>query len=46
MTLILDDEVLDPLCDSSLTLPLILDGVLLTVASIKASSLCWAWVLN
>ncbi|CAN0269838.1 unnamed protein product [Ectocarpus fasciculatus] len=47
MLLVFEEETLDPLCDdSSLTLPLILDGILLSVASLKASSLCWAWVLN
>lgn len=46
MMLVFDEETLEPLCDKSLTLPVILDGVLLAVASLKASSLCWAWVLN
>lgn len=46
MMLVFDEETLDPLCDRSLTVPVILDGVLLTVASLKASSLCWAWVLS
>ncbi|CAM9320779.1 unnamed protein product [Ectocarpus sp. 13 AM-2016] len=47
MLLVFEEETLDPLCDdSSLTLPLILDAIVLSVASLKASSLCWAWVLN
>lgn len=46
MMLVLDEETLEPLCDRSLTLPVVLDGVLLAVSSLKASSLCWAWVLN
>lgn len=42
-----EEETLDPLCEnSSLMVPIILDGVLLTVAGLKASSLCWAWVLS
>ncbi|CBN76007.1 hypothetical protein Esi_0277_0015 [Ectocarpus siliculosus] len=47
MLLVFEEETLDPLCDdSSLALPLILDAIVLSVASLKASSLCWAWVLN
>ncbi|CAM9432322.1 unnamed protein product [Hapterophycus canaliculatus] len=47
MILVFEEETLQPLCDeSSLMVPIILDGVLLTVASLKASSLCWAWVLS
>ncbi|CAM9832182.1 unnamed protein product [Pylaiella littoralis] len=47
MILVFDEATLEPLCGrGSLTLPVILDGVVLSVASLKASSLCWSWVLN
>ncbi|CAM9364091.1 unnamed protein product [Scytosiphon promiscuus] len=47
MLLLFEEETLEPLCDeSSLMVPVILDGVLLSVAGLKASSVCWAWVLS
>ena len=47
MQLFIAESTVEPLCSETfLLLPVILDGVMLSVASLKTSSLCWAWVLS